>query len=882
MAFQKDKVLERAEKFAAKGQHDKAAKEYQIIVDADPKDVRSGLMLADCLVRCGDKVRAIERYLIVAGFYADSKQAQKAIAVYRQVLSLDASRIDVHANMGRMLRELGRVQDAVGSYETIGRMQLESGNVSQAIETMKLITDLEPTSVSRRLRLAELYSRERAFGEAVEQFRIAADQLFAAGRLEDYVRVAERLVYHKPDEWDVVRSLAQTYLRLQDPRRALMKLNALMHANPDDVRALELLAETFVALGKVDKAVSVIGELARSLEGKGDTGRAQAVRVLRRALEWQPSNASVRQALDKLTSLDDVAKQEIAGKEPSAVELELDEGGVEEEIEELHTGEVELEEADAGEESLGEQSGSRPHERSLTDDVLSEVQRGHVAPEEQSDLDKMLVETRVYMKYRLFEHALEHLSSFEPNHVGALGLRARALTELDRKDEAADVYVRLAQLSRDNDPKLAQEYLNAALTCVPNHWVATRLLAALSSAGAAKIRAQENNDSLPANASPIASTREIEAAYDPDDSGFGIVSEDEDTHIAGTPGRMQERSDDDQGPGHPERADNGAGRVSNDQAIEIDRASAHTSAQRRSPEKDDAEFSIEVHEPDSELDDESTHQITIEDRFGLSDDEPEPEPSEAQPQGADAAQDGQWPDISSDLAEIRFFVSQGLEDDANVAFGELEARWPDHPDVRALEREFSRGTAVTVDTVSGSTPISVEELEPDVGEHMPQGVATHGAIGKHDDDEENAYLSAIFSEGSTKRAPSGQAKARAQVDDADAGTHFDLATAYREMGLVEEAIGAFETAARDPRWRARALVSMAALVVHRGDTDTAIGMLQDAIDNAKTPDELFQAKYELGLLYEKLGNSDAAIEQYQDIDPSFRDRDKRLASLKEG
>ena len=32
---------------------------YQAIVEHDPKDIRAWLMLADCLVRCGDRAGAV-------------------------------------------------------------------------------------------------------------------------------------------------------------------------------------------------------------------------------------------------------------------------------------------------------------------------------------------------------------------------------------------------------------------------------------------------------------------------------------------------------------------------------------------------------------------------------------------------------------------------------------------------------------------------------------------------------------------------------------------------------------------------------------------------------------------------------------------------------
>ncbi|MEX1368152.1 MAG: tetratricopeptide repeat protein, partial [Nannocystaceae bacterium] len=86
MAFSKPRAHERAERFAAKGQHDRAAREYQTIVEHDPKDIRAWLMLADCLVRCGDRPGAIERYERVAKYYVEAREDNKALAVYRQVL----------------------------------------------------------------------------------------------------------------------------------------------------------------------------------------------------------------------------------------------------------------------------------------------------------------------------------------------------------------------------------------------------------------------------------------------------------------------------------------------------------------------------------------------------------------------------------------------------------------------------------------------------------------------------------------------------------------------------------------------------------------------------------------------------------------------------
>ena len=88
MAVNREKALTAAAKFASKGQHDRAAKEYISIIEADPSDVRSWLLLAEALVNAGDKTGALERYLHVGKHYAETADPQKAIAVYRKVLGL--------------------------------------------------------------------------------------------------------------------------------------------------------------------------------------------------------------------------------------------------------------------------------------------------------------------------------------------------------------------------------------------------------------------------------------------------------------------------------------------------------------------------------------------------------------------------------------------------------------------------------------------------------------------------------------------------------------------------------------------------------------------------------------------------------------------------
>ena len=93
MSINRNKILDAARKYQARGQYDKAVAQYEKLVAADKRDVRSLLKIGDLYVRKGDRGAAIETYEGVAEHYAQQGFFLKAIAVYKQILKLDASRL---------------------------------------------------------------------------------------------------------------------------------------------------------------------------------------------------------------------------------------------------------------------------------------------------------------------------------------------------------------------------------------------------------------------------------------------------------------------------------------------------------------------------------------------------------------------------------------------------------------------------------------------------------------------------------------------------------------------------------------------------------------------------------------------------------------------
>ena len=123
----------------------------------------------------------------------------------------------------------------------------------------------------------------------------------------------------------------------------------------------------------------------------------------------------------------------------------------------------------------------------------------------------------------------------------------------------------------------------------------------------------------------------------------------------------------------------------------------------------------------------------------------------------------------------------------------------------------------------------------------------------------------------------------ANVDDEDFDSHYDLGVAYKEMGLIEEAIAEFQKALRGATQRIRAYEALGQCFIDRNDYDSAITVLGRALREPGMEDEdLIGVLYLLGFSSEGSKKPRDAAAYYQRvfaIDIDFRDVSKRLKQM---
>ncbi len=126
----------------------------------------------------------------------------------------------------------------------------------------------------------------------------------------------------------------------------------------------------------------------------------------------------------------------------------------------------------------------------------------------------------------------------------------------------------------------------------------------------------------------------------------------------------------------------------------------------------------------------------------------------------------------------------------------------------------------------------------------------------------------------------------ANIDAADFQAHYDLGVAFKEMGLLDEAIAEFQKALRSPEIRLKTTESLGSSFFEKRQYAIAEAILKRAVESlGATDDEQIGVIYWLGRSQEAQGKVEQAITTFERVlavDIGFQDAGARMAKLAQG
>lgn len=105
-----------------------------------------------------------------------------------------------------------------------------------------------------------------------------------------------------------------------------------------------------------------------------------------------------------------------------------------------------------------------------------------------------------------------------------------------------------------------------------------------------------------------------------------------------------------------------------------------------------------------------------------------------------------------------------------------------------------------------------------------------------------------------------------QLGSEDYDTRYNLGIAYKEMGLIDEAIAEFQIASKDPKRFLECCSMLGLCFIEKGMPKLAVKWYQRGLETGGyTEEEYLGLKYEMAQAYELMSEFDKALEYYQEV-----------------
>jgi tetratricopeptide (TPR) repeat protein len=198
MAYNKTKHLSAAQKYLQQGKMPQAIAEYQQILKNEPKDQVTLMTLGDLFVRQGETFQALEYFERLAKIFLNDGFTTKAIAIYKKVAKLAPEESRPLERLAELYVQQGVLSEARPLYLQLAEMQMKAGHQPQAAQLLRKLLEAEPDNLRIQIRLAELHLTLGQQKESVELFYAAMERNLNQGDHAEAVRLGDRILQLNP------------------------------------------------------------------------------------------------------------------------------------------------------------------------------------------------------------------------------------------------------------------------------------------------------------------------------------------------------------------------------------------------------------------------------------------------------------------------------------------------------------------------------------------------------------------------------------------------------------------------------------------------------------------------------------------------------------
>lgn len=257
----KEKLIDSAQKNIQKGQIAKAIKDYQQLVELEPKDIRHRQKLAELYNRAKQTAQALEEYHTVGKYYADNGFYLKAIALFKQIQRISPDDLKIYTRLAELNVKQGLVGNAMAEYRQLIARYEQAGETGAVIDVLRRMKAIDPENLNIRVKLGETLAAAGMKNDALEDFQEVLKVLQAKNDQVKLLKLHEIFARFFPDEPLIQIGLGMYLIRQGKAERGIALLESLRGTSPEDPAILDALAYGHHLLGDTDQERALLMSL---------------------------------------------------------------------------------------------------------------------------------------------------------------------------------------------------------------------------------------------------------------------------------------------------------------------------------------------------------------------------------------------------------------------------------------------------------------------------------------------------------------------------------------------------------------------------------------------------------------------------------------------
>jgi tetratricopeptide (TPR) repeat protein len=323
MAYNKSKYVESAQKLLNQGKVSQAIAEYQVILKYEPRDQVTLMTIGELYIRQGETFQAIDYFERLAQIFVGDGFLTKAIAVYKRIAKLAPEEIRPLEKLADLYVQQGVMSEARPLFLQLAEIHLKGNRQPEAVGLLKKLLQAEPDNLRIQIRLADLYQAMGQPREAIEAYVSASQRALARGEQSESEKIADKVLKLEPNNVAAIIVKARSHSTQGNLTKAAQLLERAADLEKGGEQT-ELLLDLYLKNSDWDQALVLahrvfeadeknFGPMQKVVEGLLQSGNAEkAMKILEKS-RLPMIDAGEHEAVGKLLN-------ELAANMPGSIE----------------------------------------------------------------------------------------------------------------------------------------------------------------------------------------------------------------------------------------------------------------------------------------------------------------------------------------------------------------------------------------------------------------------------------------------------------------------------------------------------------------------------------------------------------------------------------